>query len=180
MSCTCSHVKLWLEHEHGQKMNFLQENRFQVLVYKKKPDYCRKTGVTFFLHVRGSSECLKAVSCIDTPNFHSLSLSCVLVGWFETSRPTLWIMKSVKLPLTFTRQDAYKPPSSLCASWDFLLRWKLVVLKMDSRARSCLRHWNSELDCWCVASRPPEDTQTLLQHCRTSEIRFTLGKFASL
>lgn len=61
---------------------------------------------------RASSECLTA-SCIDTPNLRSLLHSCVLVGWFVTSRTALWIMKSVKPPLTFTPRDTYKPPSSL-------------------------------------------------------------------
>lgn len=59
------------------------------------------------------SESWRAASCINTPNLRSLFLSCVLVGWFESSRPVLWIMKSVKPPLTFTRQDAYTTPSSL-------------------------------------------------------------------
>lgn len=43
----------------------------------------------------------------------SLLHSCVPVGWFVTSRSALWMMKSVKPPLTFTPRDAYKPPSSL-------------------------------------------------------------------
>lgn len=48
------------------------------------------------------------------------------------------------------------PP--LCPVWEFLLRWELVVLKMDSRARSCSPSWNSESDRWSVTSRPPEDS----------------------
>lgn len=82
-------------------------NQFSVYLICKQSDYCWKTTVKL--------QCVqKLTSSVNTPNPLSLFLSCVLVGWLETSRPALWTMKSVKPPLTF-HTSARLRTSLLCA-----------------------------------------------------------------
>ncbi len=121
--------------------------------------------------VSWASESWWTASCRNTstpPHLCSLLLSCVLVGWFETSRSALWINEVCQTAADFHKSGPTQTSLLLAAALsEFLLRWELVVLKMDSRTRRCLPSGKSESDRRSVASRPPEDTQTLLRCCRT-------------
>ena len=109
-----------------------------------------------------------AASCINTPNLrsllHSFTPAFRLVGLWRVGPLSEWWSLSNRRWLSHLGTLTNLPP--LCPVWEFLLRWELVGLKMDSRARRCPPSWNSvrSLERCLSASWGHTHTPAALQH----------------
>lgn len=150
----------------------------------KEWDKRRKTTVTFCLHVRAvfPLSVWKLMGSVlhrhtKPPLTPSLLHSCVLVGWFVTSRSALWIMKSVKPLLTFTPRDAYKPPSSLpCLRVSPPLGTCCFKDGQQSEEMLAVVKFSQIVGAMSLGLLR---AHTLLQHCSTYEFGHILGDLVS-